>query len=720
MAAAFTVIGSIALRTGQYFSLVPAYLADLLWLLSQEFLDLARKGYAANAAVYACLRLLSQSVPEPPLVPHVVTKDGDLDKPLPWLHPLYQLIRTPNELMTEYEMWELTTLHLGITGRSVWFIERNNLGAPTALWPLRPDRVGPIYSVDSAAGQKVVKGWSYLIPGTVEYLPIAREDTWFTNLPDPAGESGGMVEGLGPLQTLASEVGADNEATRFVGSMLANYGTPGVLIQTKTPIRDKDTATMIKNNFAREFGGNRRGMAGLIDADTTVTQLGFNLKDLEFPQVRSIAESRIAAAFGVPAILAGLKTGLEAGIRATIEEQREYFAETTLANYWVRLSTSFSRDVAAEFGDGIVCEFDLTKVKALAKQGRYELEKVAEGFKDGAVTVDEYREKVLSLPPIGGDYGNSLMIPSTSTATPSDSVIVVNPYTTGGETDDVRPGEEAARIAVGQERALQPKPANGTTNGKPTNGTSGANGTTANGKTLVLARKATEATPRHQQLARLHADRQVSEAADHHDGPIAAYLEALGGHIVQQIQAQGKKAANDPANIPPGMTQTLHNLLDSLWIDVMSQAYQDAGTTLGMHIAYDVTNPEIKNVLDQIANRVTMIDDTTRQEIRDAVDRATSQGQTIDELAKNLRQSHAFSPARARTISRTETANAYNLGAVTAYKKSGVVNKVHVLDGTDYDDACRAANGQTWTFEQAMANPLQHPNCVRAFAPVVD
>src|SRR5206468_2572086 len=106
-----------------------------------------------------------------------------------------------------------------------------------ALWPLRPDRVGPIYSTSDAEGEHVLAGWSYLVPGTSNYLGLPRRDVLTFNFPDPSGDSGGIVEGLGPLQVLASEVGADNEATKFVGSLLANSAVPGVVLTTKTPLK---------------------------------------------------------------------------------------------------------------------------------------------------------------------------------------------------------------------------------------------------------------------------------------------------------------------------------------------------------------------------------------------------------------------------------------------------------------------------------------------------
>jgi hypothetical protein len=44
------------------------------------------------------------------------------------------------------------------------------------------------------------------------------------------------------------------------------------------------------------------------------------------------------------------------------------------------------------------------------------------------------------------------------------------------------------------------------------------------------------------------------------------------------------------------------------------------------------------------------------------------------------------------------------------------VTHVEVSDGDD-DDDCADADGQVWTLEEALANPIAHPNCVRSFAP---
>lgn len=388
-------------------SLVPTYLGHLLWLISQEYRELAERGYKGNAAVYACVRILVTSIPEPPLVAYTVkADDGEPADALGYAHPLQQLIRKPNPFLTEFEFWELTTLHMVIRGISHWWKERNFDGSVRALWPLRPDRVGPIYG-NAAEGEPPIIGWSYLVPGTAQHLGLPYTDVLTFNFPDPMGESGGLAEGFGPMQALASEISADNEATSYVGSLISNYAQPGIIITSQDPITDANDARIIKAQFKQDFGGPRRGEPIVIDNATSITAMGFSLQQLEFPQLRRVAEARIAAAFGVPAVLVGLLVGLESGIRATIEEQRAHFAETTCASYWRRYADQFTNDVAGEFGAGIVCRFDLTKVRALASQALAQMDRIASAYTTGAVLIDEYRE-ALGMAPLANGAGQVL------------------------------------------------------------------------------------------------------------------------------------------------------------------------------------------------------------------------------------------------------------------------------------------------------------------------
>jgi len=126
------------------------------------------------------------------------------------------------------------------------------------------------------------------------------------------------------------------------------------------------------------------------------------------------------------------------------------------------------------------------------------------------------------------------------------------------------------------------------------------------------------------------------------------------------------------------------------------------------------------------------ITDTLRDRINELVTQAIDEGWTGADLKQAL-QDEAFSAWRAETIARTETAIAYNKGALAYYKDNGI-ERVRVLDGAGclpeghedgaappsdaegvQDDA--EANGQVWTGEEADELEVAHPNCIRSFAP---
>jgi hypothetical protein len=152
---------------------------------------------------------------------------------------------------------------------------------------------------------------------------------------------------------------------------------------------------------------------------------------------------------------------------------------------------------------------------------------------------------------------------------------------------------------------------------------------------------------------------------------------------------------------------------------IMAQSWDDVAAEIGVELAFDLENIYVQRVLGDLAKEVRKVADTTKQEIRDLVSKQASEGWSIDELAKEIRAlKEVHSMARARTIARTETALGYNRGTLSGYEEAGV-SKVEVFDGDEHEP-CRSANGSIWTIEEAQANPLGHPNCVRAFAAVVE
>lgn len=126
-----------------------------------------------------------------------------------------------------------------------------------------------------------------------------------------------------------------------------------------------------------------------------------------------------------------------------------------------------------------------------------------------------------------------------------------------------------------------------------------------------------------------------------------------------------------------------------------------------------------------VGERITQLAGTTKERVsrlvQDALEKSggltsTQLGGLLQAAVEDLGQEMAR--FRGNTIARTETAIVANHGTVLGIRQAGG-GKVDVFDGTD-DADCAEANGATWTIDEALANPVAHPNCVRAFAPHID
>jgi SPP1 gp7 family putative phage head morphogenesis protein len=120
-------------------------------------------------------------------------------------------------------------------------------------------------------------------------------------------------------------------------------------------------------------------------------------------------------------------------------------------------------------------------------------------------------------------------------------------------------------------------------------------------------------------------------------------------------------------------------------------------------------------LVDEIGVHVTGILESTREDIEREVKQGIDEGLGAAELGDRIEEATAFNELRAETIARTETATLLNRAATESYREFGITH-VTVIDGDD-DPECAEANGQVWTLDEAAENPIQHPNCVRDFAP---
>lgn len=676
-------------------SLIPSWMAGVTWQMFDKFLSLVSEGYKKNSVLYACIRFKATSAAEPPLKIYRKDRTGKLEE-IPD-HPLRLLLERPNPLMTEFEWIELLTTHLEIGGRTYWWKERSNAGQVIGLWPLRPDRVEPILGANNRA---LLAGWRYWIDG--QHWDLPARDVWTTNYPDPADETGGILGGLGPVQVLAREIDTDNEATNFVYAFLRNFASPGVVIQSKAKLNKKE-AEEIRGKFREKYGAMNRGEPAIVDGETTITTLSHSMRDMTMPDVRSLSEARIASAIGVPPILVGLKVGLDRSTFSNMQEAGEYFTERTLSALWRRLADQVTYDLLREFdGSGdLVAVFDTSNVRALAGQQKEKAQRYEKAFRAGALTLNLYLQHGLGLDTIPN--GDVFYVPNNVTVTPVADLGKPPPKPEPLALPPPAPGEDEEDPPVTRRRKLAELE-------------EAARALAHDVKLAVAEAKAVS-------VARRRIDGLSGPLAD----TLATWFASLGDRLIDRLTeraGKGLKAANDDDWLTTADTAEFVELVSAGHAAAVERAGQVAATELAIEGSWSLPPTDALGLVDELATRIAGIDATTRAQVRAAIAEGLAAGEGIDGLALRIRQlvDEAW-PSRAKTIARTETATAYNRGAILAYERSGLVEEVECLDGgecgwTSHEDVDKA-NGTRRSLKDASRYPICHPNCVRAFAPIV-
>lgn len=120
------------------------------------------------------------------------------------------------------------------------------------------------------------------------------------------------------------------------------------------------------------------------------------------------------------------------------------------------------------------------------------------------------------------------------------------------------------------------------------------------------------------------------------------------------------------------------------------------------------------------------ITEGTREMIRAQVVEAMQNGDSVQELAGRLKESHAFSNTRARTIARTETAMADGMGNLIGWEETGLVaGKRWITAEDDKVSAICNTNGKMGViglhehFTHGGMTPPAHPNCRCTVVPVL-
>lgn len=278
-----------------------------------------------TTAVYACVRILAETIASLPLHTYKYTENG---KEKATGHQLYNLLADePNPEMTSFVFRETLMSHLLLWGNAYAQIIRDGRGNVIGLYPLLPNKMkvdrasnGDIYYIYSRYSDENpnIEGYGQVYLQNYEVLHI------------PGLGFDGLV-GYSPIAMAKNAVGMSIACEEYGASFFANGANPGGVLEhpgvVKDPARVRDSWNSVYQ------GTSNAHKVAVLEEGMKFQSIGIPPEQAQFLETRKFQINEIARLFRIPPHMVG---DLEKSSFSNIEQQSLEFVKYTLDPWVIR------------------------------------------------------------------------------------------------------------------------------------------------------------------------------------------------------------------------------------------------------------------------------------------------------------------------------------------------------------------------------------------------
>lgn len=275
-------------------------------------------------AVYACVRLLSESIACLPLSLYELKEDGRHVKA--YNHRLYKLLHDqPNPEMTAFDFREVLMVHLLLWGNAYAQIIRNGRGDVVALYPLQPDRMR--VDRDQKTGRLV-----YYYNHRVDEANTMKDEI-VTLDPDDVFHVHGLgfdgLVGYSPIDMARNSIGMAIACEKYGASFFGNGAAPGAVLEHPGTLKDP---AKVRDAWNQAFRGSANAnKVAVLEEGMKYTPISIPPEQAQFLETRKFQIAEIARLYRVPPHMIG---DLEHATFSNIEHQSIDYVKYTL-NPWI-------------------------------------------------------------------------------------------------------------------------------------------------------------------------------------------------------------------------------------------------------------------------------------------------------------------------------------------------------------------------------------------------
>jgi HK97 family phage portal protein len=285
--------------------------------------QVTEKNAMQSAAVYACVRVIAETVASLPLHLYRHVEEG---KRRDTLHPLYFLLHdSPNPEMTSFIFRETLMTHLLLWGNAYAQIVRNGHGEIIGLYPLMPDKM----QVSRAETDELI----YLYQSGMSSIAFRREEI----LHIPGLGFDGLV-GYSPIAMARNAIGMSMATEEFGASFFQNGAAPGGILEHPGTLKDPSKVRESWNELFK--GSGNANKVAVLEEGMTYKQIGIPPNEAQFLETRKYQTEEICRIYRVPPHLVA---DLDKATFSNIEHQSISFVVHTIRPWLVRLEQAMNK-----------------------------------------------------------------------------------------------------------------------------------------------------------------------------------------------------------------------------------------------------------------------------------------------------------------------------------------------------------------------------------------
>lgn len=295
---------------------------------SNSGVDVDEESSLRISAVYACVKVIAETIASLPLVLLKELSNGDNEKAKQ--HPLYSVLHdSPNSEMTSFTFREMLMTNLLLWGNAYALIKRDANGHVVELYPLKSKNM--VVERDS-------------VTNAIKYTYTNNKGITKTYKPKqvlhiPAFTFDGIV-GVSPITYAREAMGLSLATEEFGARFFGNGARPGGVLEHPGVVKDPEK---LRDSWNKVYQGTQNShKVAVLEEGMKYHEIGISPEDSQFLQTRAFQINEICRIFRVPPHMIG---DLSRSTFSNIEHQSIDFVVHTIRPWVARWEQAITRSL---------------------------------------------------------------------------------------------------------------------------------------------------------------------------------------------------------------------------------------------------------------------------------------------------------------------------------------------------------------------------------------